>query len=65
MCCAQIHGGDSPVECGECGELYWSREALAAHAAHKHPHAAPRARRDPSYELSNSGTSSCTHFIIS
>ncbi|KPJ15216.1 Zinc finger protein 845 [Papilio machaon] len=50
----EIHGGDSPVECGDCGELYWSREALAAHAAHKHPHAAPRARRDPSYELSNS-----------
>ncbi|XP_013165006.1 PREDICTED: zinc finger protein 358-like isoform X1 [Papilio xuthus] len=51
---SRIHGGDSPVECGDCGELYWSREALAAHAAHKHPHAAPRARRDPSYELSNS-----------
>ncbi|KAL0883251.1 hypothetical protein ABMA27_016673 [Loxostege sticticalis] len=39
---ARVHGGDSPVECGECGELCWSREALATHAAQRHPHLPPR-----------------------
>ncbi|XP_053609671.1 zinc finger protein 775-like isoform X2 [Plodia interpunctella] len=39
---SRIHGGDSPIECGECGELCWSREALAAHAALRHPHLPPR-----------------------
>ncbi|GBP22393.1 Zinc finger protein 585A [Eumeta japonica] len=54
---SRIHGGDSPLECGACGELCWSREALAAHARSKHPHMpvpAPR-RREPSYNDSNSG----------
>ncbi|XP_023938535.2 zinc finger protein 628 [Bicyclus anynana] len=40
---ARVHGGDSPVECGECGELCWSREALRAHCAARHPHLAPAA----------------------
>ncbi|XP_059052146.1 zinc finger protein 48-like [Achroia grisella] len=46
---ARVHGGDSPVECASCGELCWSREALAAHAAARHPHLPrpPRARADP------------------
>ncbi|CAH2048562.1 unnamed protein product, partial [Iphiclides podalirius] len=52
---SRIHGGDSPVECGECGELCWSREALSSHTAHRHPHAAPRTHREPSYDESNSG----------
>ncbi|XP_068633362.1 oocyte zinc finger protein XlCOF6-like [Battus philenor] len=51
---ARIHGGDSPVECGECGELCWSREALSTHAAQRHPHAAPRTRREPSTDQTNS-----------
>ncbi|KAJ8722015.1 hypothetical protein PYW08_004417 [Mythimna loreyi] len=53
---ARVHGGDSPVECGSCGELCWSREALAAHTAQRHPHLPPRAPPpDPPYEDSDSG----------
>ncbi|XP_039753181.1 replication initiator 1-like isoform X2 [Pararge aegeria] len=37
---ARVHGGDSPVDCGECGELCWSREALRTHCATRHPHLA-------------------------
>lgn len=54
----QVHGGDSPVECGECGELCWSREGLRAHAAARHPHVrapAPAPKREPSYDDCNSG----------
>ncbi|XP_047533647.1 zinc finger protein 628 isoform X1 [Vanessa atalanta] len=55
---SRVHGGDSPVECGECGELCWSREALRSHAASRHPHLAhaPSApKREPSYDDCNSG----------
>ncbi|CAH2096298.1 unnamed protein product [Euphydryas editha] len=55
---SRVHGGDSPVECGECGELCWSRDALRSHAAARHPHLAlaPSAlKREPSYDDCNSG----------
>ncbi|KAL4707796.1 hypothetical protein ACJJTC_001742 [Scirpophaga incertulas] len=50
---ARIHGGDSPVDCGECGELCWSREALKLHAAQKHPHLPPRSRHVEPYQDSD------------
>ncbi|CAG4956145.1 unnamed protein product [Colias eurytheme] len=53
---ARVHGGDSPVECSECGELCWSREALASHAAQRHPHLPhlPRSAKHDPYD-DNSG----------
>ncbi|PZC79528.1 hypothetical protein B5X24_HaOG216193 [Helicoverpa armigera] len=53
---ARVHGGDSPVECGSCGELCWSREALATHMQQRHPHLPPRdPQPDPPYDDSDSG----------
>ncbi|CAG9561920.1 unnamed protein product [Danaus chrysippus] len=55
---SRVHGGDSPVECGECGELCWSREALRSHTTSRHPHL-PHVTRAPPvnqlYDDSNSG----------
>lgn len=42
------------MECGECGELCWSREALATHAAQRHPHLPPRTSDAP-YQDSDAG----------
>ncbi|KOB73125.1 putative zinc finger protein [Operophtera brumata] len=50
-----VHGGDSPVECGECGELCWSRDALATHLQQRHPHLPPRSTQDTNYNESDSG----------
>ncbi|XP_034832120.1 oocyte zinc finger protein XlCOF6 isoform X1 [Maniola hyperantus] len=52
---ARIHGGDSPVDCGECGELCWSREALRAHRTARHPHLPPSAPRPDLVYEDNSG----------
>ncbi|XP_060803186.1 zinc finger protein 497 isoform X2 [Amyelois transitella] len=51
---SRIHGGDSPIECGECGELCWSRDGLASHAALRHPHLPPRSQPAPAYGDSDS-----------
>ncbi|XP_063536311.1 zinc finger protein 358 [Cydia strobilella] len=51
---SRIHGGDSPIECGTCGELCWSREALATHARQRHPHQPPQQPTREPYD-SNSG----------
>ncbi|CAB3261359.1 unnamed protein product [Arctia plantaginis] len=52
---ARVHGGDSPVECGTCGELCWSREALNTHTQQRHPHLPPKTElQDPDYDDSDS-----------
>ncbi|KAF9418822.1 hypothetical protein HW555_004489 [Spodoptera exigua] len=53
---ARVHGGDSPVECSSCGELCWSREALASHMRQRHPHLPPRTdQQEQPFEDSDSG----------
>ncbi|XP_035439611.1 zinc finger protein 48 isoform X3 [Spodoptera frugiperda] len=53
---ARVHGGDSPVECSSCGELCWSREALATHMQQRHPHLPPRTeQQEQPFEDSDSG----------
>ncbi|XP_075977819.1 uncharacterized protein LOC142977644 isoform X2 [Anticarsia gemmatalis] len=53
---ARVHGGDSPVECGACGELCWSREALAQHTQQRHPHLPPKTEpTHADYDDSDSG----------
>ncbi|KAH9644801.1 hypothetical protein HF086_007889 [Spodoptera exigua] len=52
----EVHGGDSPVECSSCGELCWSREALASHMRQRHPHLPPRTdQQEQPFEDSDSG----------
>ncbi|XP_051174296.1 zinc finger protein 729 [Leptopilina boulardi] len=33
---SRIHGGDSPLECSNCGEMYWDLNALREHVKNKH-----------------------------
>lgn len=48
---SRIHGGDSPLECGACGELCWSREALGIHTRQRHPHLPVNSTYTPSASL--------------
>ncbi|XP_026322799.1 myeloid zinc finger 1-like, partial [Hyposmocoma kahamanoa] len=62
---ARVHGGDSPVECVSCGELCWSREALAHHAATKHPHLPPPKHETPRNDYNDSNSDDDMEFRLS
>uniref|UniRef100_A0A2M4ADD7 Putative mudr-1x ap n=1 Tax=Anopheles triannulatus TaxID=58253 RepID=A0A2M4ADD7_9DIPT len=34
---SRIHGGESKIECGVCGEMFWNRMQLQAHERQRHP----------------------------
>lgn len=55
----QLHGGDSPVECETCGEMFWDQTTLKQH---QRLHIAEA--REPDYEPEEDNNNGMSTIII-